>query len=171
MQRDAVPDFAMLLTFHEGEALERFEKWKHVMNTKTTAIVFVCVGIAVAGWFLLRPQPGTGTVGAANSPIVAVTVPLLSGLAKTGESAFNQYCAACHGVNAAGNDGAGPPLVHVIYEPSHHGDAAFLLAAQRGVRAHHWQFGNMPPVEGISSDEIEAIVSYIRTLQRANGIE
>lgn len=75
-----------------------------------------------------------------------------------------------HGADATGQEGVAPPLVHKIYEPSHHGDQAFFLAAKQGVRAHHWRFGDMPPVEGITDPEIERIVTYIRTLQRANGI-
>ena len=64
----------------------------------------------------------------------------------------------------------GPPLVHVIYEPSHHGDAAFVLAVRPGVRAHHWPFGNMLPVEGVSDRAVADIIAYVRALQRANGI-
>jgi len=66
--------------------------------------------------------------------------------------------------------GVAPPLVHKIYEPNHHGDMAFLMAARNGVRAHHWKFGNMPPVEGITDAEVITIVAYVRALQRANGI-
>jgi len=79
-------------------------------------------------------------------------------------------CAACHGANAAGQDGVAPPLVHVIYEPSHHGDEAFQRAAELGVRGHHWPFGNMPPVEGVTRADVTMITAYIRELQRANGI-
>jgi mono/diheme cytochrome c family protein len=99
-----------------------------------------------------------------------VTVPELSETANEGEAAFNRLCASCHGRNAAGQDGVAPPLIHKIYEPGHHGDASFLLAARNGVRAHHWPFGNMPPVEGITDPEIAEIVVYVRELQRANGI-
>jgi len=111
-------------------------------------------------------RPG-GTPGAA---IVEVTVPELTGNAVLGERAFNAYCVACHGQNAAGVEGSGPPLVHKIYEPSHHADFAFQLAVQQGVRAHHWRFGNMPPVEGITKAEVRSIVDYVRALQAANGI-
>ena len=85
--------------------------------------------------------------------------------------AFEAKCSACHGVNAAGRDGSGPPLIHKIYEPSHHGDGAFLVAATNGVRQHHWSFGNMPPVEGITQAEVKSIVTYVREVQRANGID
>lgn len=103
--------------------------------------------------------------------MVNVIVPeTLSANAEIGKVAFEAKCAVCHGVNAAGQDGVAPPLVHKIYEPSHHGDAAFLLAAKNGVRAHHWRFGNMPPVEGVTEGDVKMIVTYVRALQRANGI-
>lgn len=83
---------------------------------------------------------------------------------------FDAKCATCHGVNATGLQDMGPPLVHKIYEPSHHGDESFQRAAAMGVRAHHWRFGNMPPVEGVTRADIAMVVAYIRALQRANGI-
>ncbi len=109
--------------------------------------------------------------GGPSSGMVDVTVPdTFSANAELGRVAFEAKCAACHGANAAGQDGVAPPLVHKIYEPSHHGDAAFLLAAKNGVRAHHWRFGNMPPVEGVTDGDVKMIVAYVRELQRANGI-
>ena len=48
--------------------------------------------------------------------------------AQSGKRGFEAKCAACHGVNAAGQDGVAPPLVHKIYEPSHHGDESFQRA-------------------------------------------
>jgi len=39
-----------------------------------------------------------------------------------------------------------------------------------GVRAHHWSFGNMPAVEGLTRADVKMIIAYIRELQRANGI-
>ncbi len=102
--------------------------------------------------------------------IVEITVPDLAGKAVLGQMAFVAKCASCHGENAVGQVGVAPPLVHKIYEPSHHGDAAFLMAVRNGVRSHHWQFGNMPPVEGITDAEVGTIIAYVRALQRANGI-
>lgn len=102
--------------------------------------------------------------------MVNVTVPELTETAKQGQQLFNANCAQCHGRNAAGQNGVAPPLVHKFYEPSHHGDISFHRAAKFGVRAHHWRFGNMPPVEGIKDDDVSKIVAYVRELQRANGI-
>lgn len=103
--------------------------------------------------------------------IVQVALPsALSDDAKLGKRFFEAKCAVCHGANAAGKKGTAPPLVHKIYEPSHHSDVAFVLAAQNGVRAHHWKFGNMPQIEGITKGEVMLVTKYIRELQRENGI-
>lgn len=88
---------------------------------------------------------------------------------QAGEGKFNAHCSACHGPRATGTK-QGPPLVHKIYEPNHHGDAAFLRAAEFGVKAHHWEFGNMPKVDGVSSADVEQITRYVRWLQRQAGI-
>ena len=94
----------------------------------------------------------------------------LSQNAQIGKLGFEAKCAACHGLNAAGQDGVAPPLVHIIYEPTHHGDETFQRAVAVGVRGHHWPFGDMPPVEGITRGDVTMIVAYVRELQRANGI-
>ena len=44
------------------------------------------------------------------------------------------------------------------------------MAARNGVSAHHWEFGNMPVIEGLTNADVRAIVRYIRELQRENGI-
>ena len=107
----------------------------------------------------------------AGAAMVDVTVPELSDRAMSGKAVFDKNCAMCHGTNAAGVDGAGPPLVHVIYESGHHSDPAFYLAVEQGVRAHHWPFGNMAPVGGVERADVALIIDYIRELQQANGIE
>lgn len=89
---------------------------------------------------------------------------------RDGESLFNANCATCHGESARGTE-QGPPLLHIIYEPSHHADASFVLAAQRGVVAHHWQFGNMPPQPQVDSAALRKIIGYVRWAQREVGID
>jgi mono/diheme cytochrome c family protein len=138
-------------------------------------IIAVLAIAAIAGWWLWPEaghdhQAGSMPPTAAGSPMVAVTLPdSLTAIAQDGKILFDRTCAACHGANAAGS-GNGPPLVHKIYEPNHHGDQSFLLAARNGVRAHHWQFGNMPPQPEVSDAQVGTIVTYVRELQRANGI-
>ncbi len=132
-------------------------------------LILAGVVLAVGAIVFFRMQTPSDEIS--GNPIAKVSVPELSAKAKAGETVFLDKCASCHGVNAAGVEGAGPPLVHIVYEPNHHGDQAFYLAAKNGVRAHHWPFGNMPPVEGITDQEIAQIIDYVRELQRANGIQ
>ena len=104
--------------------------------------------------------------------MVAVTLPdTLSPEGTMGKRAFDAVCADCHGENAAGKMGIAPPLIHKIYEPSHHGDMAFQMAAANGVRAHHWKFGDMPPQPGVTRADVTSIIAYVREVQRANGID
>jgi len=98
-----------------------------------------------------------------------VIVPELSQKAEIGHQVFQKNCAACHGVNAGGTE-QGPPLIHDIYNPGHHGDQAFYRAVRRGVRAHHWPFGDMPPQSQVSNAEVADILAFIREAQVANGI-
>ncbi len=110
-----------------------------------------------------------GSAVRADEALVDVTIPELSPTAQAGQMAFGQYCAACHGAAAGGTD-QGPPLVHRLYVASHHADMAFVLAARQGVRAHHWDFGNMEPVPGVTDEELDALIVFVRELQRANGL-
>jgi cytochrome c len=89
---------------------------------------------------------------------------------REGDSLFAANCASCHGQSGRGS-AQGPPLLHVIYEPSHHSDAAFVLAARQGVAAHHWRFGNMPPQPQVDSVAIRKIIAYVRWAQREVGID
>ncbi len=125
----------------------------------------VAVAVAVVAW-MLWPGDHHGHRSAAGTPS-GRSVPLSAGM--PGEALFNQKCAVCHGQRAVGSP-QGPPLVHPYYEPGHHSDMAFLLAVRRGVRAHHWRFGDMAPVPGLSDGDVRAIIDYVRALQRAKGI-
>jgi mono/diheme cytochrome c family protein len=115
---------------------------------------------------------GLGFLVACDSsePKPAVVVGPVPAEFQAGETAFNANCAACHGKHAVGTD-HGPPFVHRIYEPNHHADYAFQLAAANGVRAHHWLFGNMPKVDAVTPGDVDQIVKYVRWLQRQAGIQ
>ena len=130
----------------------------------------------VAAWVATRPAPqAPAPAPAAAMPgeaMVQVTPPGdLAPEEQIGKRAFDAVCAQCHGPNAAGREGMGPPLVHDYYKPSHHADMAFVMAAQNGVRAHHWTFGDMPAQSGLTGADVKAIIAYVRAVQRANGIE
>ena len=132
------------------------------MNFKMITAMAVIVVAAGAAWNLFNsPGRAAGEAG-------AIVIPVYSQVAQSGQVAFEGKCADCHGLNGAGTD-KGPTFLHAFYKPDHHGDASFEIAAKRGVRAHHWRFGDMPPVEGITDAEIRWITKYVRELQAANG--
>lgn len=113
--------------------------------SKRVLIIAVVLAVCMFGVIYFGgtgPEP-TGLQMVEVMPIV------LDEETRKGERIFDENCAGCHGVNASGRDGIAPPLIHKIYKPSHHADIAFKLAAQVGVRAHHWPFGDMPPVSDV----------------------
>lgn len=117
-----------------------------------SATVFITLPALAQGWQIPKPAPGLMPNPAA------------------GKALFEKNCASCHGVGLNGTD-KGPPFLHRVYLPSHHGDVAFQLAAKNGVRAHHWKFGDMEPVKGVTPDDVAHITAYVRTRQRQAGIK
>ncbi len=90
--------------------------------------------------------------------------------AETGASLYAANCASCHGQDLRGTE-KGPSHLSVVYEPNHHPDESFQRAIEQGVRAHHWNFGNMQPVPGLDPAQIAAIVAFIRDTQDREGFE
>lgn len=122
---------------------------------KTLAILLAGIGFAAAiqAQTMQIPKPSPGLM-----PNPAV-----------GKKLFAANCASCHGQDLNGSD-KGPPMLHKVYETSHHSDIAFQLAVKNGVRAHHWQFGDMAPVPGLTPDDVAHITAFIRMEQRKVGI-
>lgn len=146
------------------------------MNPKYFVLAFFALGLGLFAYKSFKPQPQNPhsvqtTAGKEGAPLADVKLPELTEAGLAGKAVFEANCATCHGKNAAGQEGVAPPLVHLVYEPNHHGDEAFLMAAKNGVRSHHWRFGNMPPVEGATDEDVAKVVTYVRELQRANGIQ
>ena len=100
----------------------------------------------------------TGTIKAAEE----VEIPFHLG---KGQLLYEKYCSSCHGLQLDGSD-KGPTLLHPFYKPSHHGDKAFYRAALQGARQHHWEFGDMLPVEGMTTKKMDKLVPYIRYYQQ-----
>jgi len=99
----------------------------------------------------------------------AVVQPKITAGLNIGKLNYESKCAECHGQNIAGTK-KGPTFLHRVYHPGHHGDASFYRAAKKGVLAHHWPFGNMPAVDGVTEKQIKSIILYVRAMQKANGI-
>lgn len=127
------------------------------------------IGVFVAGGGLALAHVLRST-GAPSAPTIIVKVPDdLRPQALAGKVAFDAQCAQCHGKNASGTD-RGPPFINRIYNPGHHSDQTFLLAAKIGVRSHHWNYGDMPPQPQVDQQQLADIIAYVRALQEANGI-
>lgn len=91
------------------------------------------------------------------------------GDAKQGRQLYSKNCASCHGLMMNGST-QGPPLNHKVYEPGHHADLAFYRAAKDGVRAHHWNFGDMPPLPQVAPTDVAHVIAYVRERQQRSGI-
>jgi mono/diheme cytochrome c family protein len=128
------------------------------MNQRRVVILSVCV-------ILLAGSPACSQ----GEPVSKSPAGPAPAEFQVGEAKFTANCAACHGRAGVGT-GHGPPLVHKIYEPNHHGDAAFQRAAANGVSAHHWEFGNMPRIDSVTPEDVDQIVRYVRWLQRQADI-
>jgi len=109
------------------------------------------------GIILLLPLQSTSVLASEE-----IEVPFELGL---GQAFYDEYCSSCHGLNLNGTD-KGPPLIHPFYKPSHHGDEAFYRAALQGVRQHHWEFGDMPPVAGMTRKKMDKLLPYVRYYQQ-----
>ncbi len=132
------------------------------MNGKVVAIVILVMAL---GGFLLILSKNSNR----QSTGVKVKLPALSALAQTGRTIFQTNCARCHGLNAGGTSW-GPPLIHKFYQPSRFADGAFYKAAANGVRSHNWRFGSMPPIRSVNQQDVSKIITFIREVQKANGL-
>jgi mono/diheme cytochrome c family protein len=91
-------------------------------------------------------------------------------LVAAGEAIYQATCSSCHGSDLRGT-GQGPSHLSAVYRPSHHSDAAFLLAVKVGAAEHHWRFGAMDPIPGLTDEDIAAVTAFVRDRQRNEGFE
>ena len=111
----------------------------------------------------LMPNPGVGK-GMFDIGLKTRIGDLTDGTSNT--LFFGEHC----GTDLKGTK-VGPPFLHPFYVPSHHSDASFQIAVRNGVKAHHWQFGDMAPIPGVSADDVAHITAYVRGQQRRVGIQ
>jgi mono/diheme cytochrome c family protein len=142
----------------DGAILERPRRsWQAAPRPRLGPLALAAL-LLLGPWACSKADSPPGAEGAGAVPA-----------ALDGAGLYDRHCARCHGPQGTGSD-QGPPLVNRIYEPSHHPDAAFYRAVSHGVRAHHWHFGDMPALGGLSNADVTAIIAYVRGLQRKAGI-
>ncbi len=98
------------------------------------------------------------------------TPPVNDPATELGSAVYAASCASCHGAGLRGTD-QGPSHLSIVYEPNHHPDDAFRSAIANGSAQHHWGFGAMPPVEGLSDADVEAVIAFVRAEQQRLGFE
>jgi hypothetical protein len=135
------------------------------VKIKSAKAILLGAALVVAG-LVGGVLPASGGPSAIyKNPVEPEMTPKLN----LGKLNYGFYCAACHGQTAGGSD-KGPTFISRIYHPGHHGDQSFFVAPRRGVRAHHWPFGDMAPVPGVTDKQISLIIGYVRAVQKANGL-
>lgn len=88
----------------------------------------------------------------------------------SGADLYAANCASCHGSDLGGTE-RGPSHLSIVYEAAHHGDDSFRSAIAQGAGQHHWNFGDMPPIPGLSDDQVDDIIAFVRAEQKRQGFE
>ncbi len=109
-------------------------------------------------------------LGACGSDVAETSSPAAGEDVEAGEEVYASSCASCHGADLRGTD-KGPSHLSIVYEPNHHNDDSFRSAIANGAPQHHWGFGNMLPVEGLSDDDVAAVIAFVRSEQERQGFE
>lgn len=118
----------------------------------------------MAAFILVLASCGSATV---EGPDIPVQDPALVAL---GEPLYEAGCAECHGIDLRGTD-KGPSHLSIVYAPDHHNDFAFVRAIQVGSPQHHWTYGPMDPVPGLTDEDVNALIAFVRESQRLEGYE
>lgn len=123
----------------------------------SVAAPFVAAGIVVA---------------ACGSDSTSSSAPAVEGgeTVERGAQVYASSCASCHGADLRGTE-KGPSHLSIVYEPNHHGDDSFRSAIANGTPQHHWAFGDMEPVAGLSDADVEAVIAFVRFEQERQGFE
>jgi cytochrome c551/c552 len=144
---------------------------------KNLKVPLIVGGIVAAVVLLVLAGGGGGNTTADGKPVDPMTglsefnIPVQDpALVAEGEVLYQASCASCHASNLEGT-AVGPSHLSVIYNPEHHSDAGFARAVISGVQAHHWGFGDMPPIAGLTDDDLVKIIAYVRENQRVRGFE
>ena len=139
---------------------------KLIVPMAVAGVVLAVVAVVVFG--------GNSVDSPARDPMTGQTefdVPVQDpALVAEGEVLYGANCAACHGSDLRGTE-LGPPQLSVVYQPGHHPDESYVRAVLSGVPAHHWGFGDMAPISGLTQDDIARITAFVREKQRIEGFE
>lgn len=111
-----------------------------------------------------------GLDGPSDRGSAALIIPNLSFKAHEGREHFAAACGACHGAYGEGSDN-GPVLIHALYGRTLFLDEQIVAAVREGAEARNWPFGDMPAVEGVSDQNLDMMIGFLREVQAANDIQ
>ena len=143
-------------------------QWQSLRSLRTGLIALVCLLLTVGAVAACGGDETDAPSSDSKQPATAQQE-VAQETAISGQQLFSNNCSRCHGADLRGTN-VGPSLLHEYYEPNHHSNASFVIAVLRGVRQHHWDFGNMPAVEGLDIDEVHAVICFIRETQVEDGL-
>ena len=87
------------------------------MNARSAVLLGSAALIVALGAVYILGGDGDRAAPASGEALAAVTVPPLSGAAAEGAEIFAANCASCHGANAEGRAGEGPPPPGMLPPP------------------------------------------------------
>src|SRR5262245_39578094 len=101
--------------------------------------------------------------------IAIVAIPALSAVAADGKAVYEKDCAKCHGPDGKGQTAMGKRSGAKDYtDPkvqSELKDEAAIKAVKEGYKNKEGKVV-MKPAEGLSDDEVKAVVAYMRTFKK-----
>lgn len=113
------------------------------------------VGRVVSGAMATIALGALGAACAADGPGTTL---------ERGQRSYAANCAQCHGVDLAGTE-RGPSLLLEVYGPDELADADIASAIRNGVDQRLFEFGPMAGNGGLSDEQIDAIVTFVREEQ------
>jgi mono/diheme cytochrome c family protein len=118
-----------------------------------------------------RPQPGPKPTGIAGwAAAIATVAVLVTGCGPNeppdAAALFAANCALCHGPAAQGVDDQGPSLLEDRYLADAFTDEAVAAAIRSGVASSDDRWAPMPAFPRFDDEELDAVVGYVRELQR-----
>ena len=77
------------------------------------------------------------------------------------EKLYDSFCIECHDTQGKGTQ-YGAARAHLVYGPQYHTNRSFFLAVSTGIKAYHWQYGDITKVSSVATEDAAYIESYIQ---------
>ncbi len=133
-----------------------------------SVLLIAVIVLAACGGGAATTAPAPTT---APEPTAAPATPAMVGDAAAGETAYNQYCVACHGPGATGVQGLGKSWVDSQFIKSQTDDQllAFVKVGRPASDPANTTGVDMPPKGGnpaLTDQQLFDIIAYMRTVNK-----